>query len=199
MSVSIPHPVKKMAYWAIGEPELSERILRQILANQIQEIDKPRTSTRRIAIAGRVLLYDTASAESENAGQLAPQQIERVLANSVVLRGWDTMSPAIERLRRWRDRQVIIETVLATQAYRRDHGEFPEALSQLVPDYLPSIPVDQSDPLGNAVCYRRDSASKAVVWIRWYDATDDGGDVIGRQGDGEAPEHVPSDFGFELR
>lgn len=34
---------------------------------------------------------------------------------------------------------------LAIQAYRKEHGEVPETLDQLVPDYLPRVPLDAFD------------------------------------------------------
>ena len=37
-------------------------------------------------------------------------------------------------------RMLIIK--LALRAYELDHGALPQSLSQLVPDYLPTVPID---------------------------------------------------------
>jgi hypothetical protein len=36
-------------------------------------------------------------------------------------------------------------TGLAVEAYRRQHGQYPERLEQLVPEFLPAVPVDPRD------------------------------------------------------
>lgn len=45
--------------------------------------------------------------------------------------------------------ESMAETVLALEAYKADHGEHPEALADLVPDYMESVPLDlyTDDPL----------------------------------------------------
>ncbi len=42
---------------------------------------------------------------------------------------------------------------LATRLYRRDHGRWPEELSQLVPDYLPQVPTDPFHADGRPLGY----------------------------------------------
>jgi hypothetical protein len=73
--------------------------------------------------------------------------------------------------------QAVIEVVLAAQAFRRDRREFPESLSQLVPDYLQSIPEDPCNPAGGPVHYRRDDALNAIVWSLGSAGIDDQGDL----------------------
>jgi hypothetical protein len=135
----------KWKYWLRGEPELTLRISRQVLANRLPEIDKPLPLRRKMADSSLVLLFDRDPAAPRLRGQLDPADIDRAIAG---------LTPDRELMRRetafditWlrqAARQAAIEALLAAQTYRRDHGELPERLSQLVPDYLDAMPVDPS-------------------------------------------------------
>ena len=85
-----------------------------------------------------------------------------------------------------------MEALLAAQAYRRDKGEFPESLEQLVPEYLAAVPLDPCDRHGGRILYRRDEATKAVVWSVSVDGNDDGGVV-------ESETGQPADVGYILK
>jgi hypothetical protein len=55
----------------------------------------------------------------------------------------ESMRPFCERVsKRVRAELRIAMTELAVQAYWREHDALPDRLSQLVPDYLPAVPVD---------------------------------------------------------
>jgi hypothetical protein len=183
----------KMGLWVVGEPELALRLFRQILANQIREVDKPLASRRKLAGAGIVLLFDPDPSVPMLPGQLGPTAIDRVINRSIVAR---QLLPAMKRfdsvLRRQPARQAAIEITLAAQAYRRELGEFPDSLQRLVPAYLPSIPTDPCDPSGGPVLYRRDDPLHAVVWSVGDDGVDGGGDV-------DESKRRSSDVGFTLK
>lgn len=66
-----------------------------------------------------------------------------------------------------------IEAGLALEAYRRVHGEFPQSLSQLVPQLLPVVPIDRIT--GDPVKYRL-IAGKPVVYSVGADRLDNGGE-----------------------
>jgi hypothetical protein len=57
------------------------------------------------------------------------------------------MSTAVDEAKQNRDATLA---VIALYRYRNRHGEWPETLDQLVPEFLPSVPIDQVDgePLG---------------------------------------------------
>ena len=57
-SAAIAPAVIKGGLWVVGEPELTLRLFRQVLANQIQEIDKPVATRRKVVSTGIVLLFD---------------------------------------------------------------------------------------------------------------------------------------------
>ncbi len=183
----------KMGYWVIGEPELTMRVFRQMLANQIQEIDKPLSTRRKTVGAGAAMLFDPDPTVPLLPGQLNPEGIDRGIKRSILIR---LLAPSLKSydnaMLRQEAKQAAIEVLLAAQAYRRDHGEFPEDLSQLVPNYLAAVPLDPCDPAGGPLRYRRDEAVKAVVWSVGYDRTDGGGDV-------ESANSQPADVGFVLK
>jgi hypothetical protein len=83
-------------------------------------------------------------------------------------------------------RMLIIE--LALRAYFLEYGELPENLSYLVPDFIPTIPLDPCDPTGGVLRYDRKPDGHIV-----YSVGADGEDNQGRStertsglwGDGE--------------
>jgi hypothetical protein len=183
----------KMGYWIVGEPELTLRIARQLLANQIQEIDKPVSLRRKTAGAGVAMMFDPDPTVSRPPGQLDPAGIDRGINRSTLMRMLVPMTKQYDTaMLRQAARQVALEVLLAAQAYRRDHAEFPQTLQALIPDYLDSIPLDPFDPAGGTLLYRRDEASKAVVWSLGDDQGDHGGNVT-------SPDGRPTDVGFLLK
>jgi len=190
---SVAAELMRMGYWVVGEPELSTRLLRQMLANQIHEIDKPVGERRKSVGTGLAMLFDPDPSIPLMPGQLDPVGIDRGLKRSSVLL---VLTPALKRvdtvLLRQEARQRTLEAMLALQAYRRGHAEFPESLLMLVPDYLDAVPLDPLDPMGGPIRYRRDSAVEATVWSIGDDSVDGGGEV-------NLPTNQPADVGFTLR
>ena len=185
--------VQRMGYWVVGEPELGVRLLGQLVANEIQEIDKPLASRRKAVGTGRDLIFDPNPAVPKLAGQLDPAAIDGAIKRSSVFRNFNFHSGMFDSLFRQEARQGVLEAVLAAQAYRRDHGEFPEKLSQLIPDYLSSVPLDPLNPAGGTLLYRRDAASKSIVWSVGNDGVDGGGNFA------TSAKAQPTDVGFELK
>jgi hypothetical protein len=183
----------RMQFWVRGEPELAVRILRQVLANQLPEVDKPLASRRMLVGSGRAMLFDPDPAVSRAPGQLDADGINRIINRSTVIR---QIMPAMKRfdsmMLRQAARQAAIESLLAAQAYRRDHGEFPETLSKLVPGYLEVVPLDPLNPGGGPLLYRRDDGATAVVWSVGIDGNDNGGDV-------KVTNRGENDTGFRIR
>jgi hypothetical protein len=64
--------------------------------------------------------------------------------------------------------------LLAVERYRQDHGRWPKALSELVPDYLPAVPIDPHD--GAPLRFRR-FADGVMVYSVDADGEDNGGDL----------------------
>lgn len=80
-------------------------------------------------------------------------------------------------------RQMVI-TAIALKRYQLRHGEYPEDLSGLTPEFLAAIPRDPVD--GQALRYRRTSASSFLLYSMGEDAKDDGGDPRSARADAKS-------------
>jgi hypothetical protein len=183
----------RLLYWVVGEPEVSIRVLRQILANQLPEIDKPIDLRCKMVGSGATMLFEPDPSISQPSGQLETARIDRAIKRSSLTR---MLLPSLAQIDSTflarRGRQATLEALLAAQAYRRDHGEFPQSLAQLVPNYLAAVPVDPCNPVGGPLLYRRDEPTKAIIWSMGDDRTDGGGVIDATYGN-------PPDVGFELK
>ena len=189
----MPAAVARGFMWMVGEPELTIRISRQIVANQAREVDKPLAERRKLVGAGFAMLFDSDPQVTRVPGELDANQLDRGVRMSILGK---MLLPAVKQVdnayMRLRARQAALEVLFAAQAYRRDKGEFPESLDQLVPQYLEAVPLDPGDPHGGRLKYRRDFATSAVVWSVAEDGNDDGGAV-------ESETGRPADVGFVLK
>lgn len=118
------------------------------------------------------------------------------------------LSPSLERAFKLHFRTLTIRRMaaaaLAIRLYELDYGRRPERLEDLVPAYLPEVPLDALDPAGGPLRYRP-HASPPLLYSVGMDAIDDGGiplewrkDVSDeRIGDelfylnGDRPEQIP--------
>ena len=175
----MPASVARGFLWMVGEPELTVRISRQIVANQIREVDKPLPERRQLVGSRFAMLFDTDPTVKRVPEELDAYQIDRGVRTSILAK---MLLPATKQVDnsflRFRGRQAALEVLLAAQAYRRDQGEFPESLEQLVPQYLEAVPLDPCDPNGGRLLYRRDSPTNAVVWSVGEDGGNHEGDVV---------------------
>jgi hypothetical protein len=64
-------------------------------------------------------------------------------------------------------------TAIALERYHLAHGEFPESLAALVPQFLPAVPPDVIG--GQPLKYRRLAGDRFLVYSIGWDETDDGG------------------------
>ncbi len=62
---------------------------------------------------------------------------------------------------------------LALSAYVTDHGQYPQELSMLVPDYMSAVPEDPFS--GGALCYRLDDYDGYLLYSVGEDTEDNGG------------------------
>lgn len=67
-----------------------------------------------------------------------------------------------------RTKSTLAATSLALERYKRDHGEYPQALADMVPQYLSSVPVDLYD--GNPLRYERKSLERFSLFSIGCDA-----------------------------
>lgn len=87
---------------------------------------------------------------TERAQQYPVEWIDKPAIGAWVEReGWGgirALNPNLQRVvsRDWAHRldDIGLRTLIALERYRNAHGEYPEALERLVPEYLPALPVD---------------------------------------------------------
>ncbi len=76
------------------------------------------------------------------------------------------------------DRTLAIERLLmlkiAIRAYQLDHGRLPSQLTQLVPDYIPALPIDPFDPSGQPPRFQN-KGDDYLLYSVGQDGYDDGG------------------------
>ena len=70
-------------------------------------------------------------------------------------------------------RQAVI-TAIALKRYQLKHGSYPEKLSELVPEFLASVPLDPVD--GNPLRYRLNANETFLLYSIGENGKDDGGD-----------------------
>ena len=186
--------LRRPALWLVGEPDVYLRLRRQILLNQLNEIDKPLAQRPKL-VSSAAFLFDPDPLVPMKTGQLDPAGIERGLRHSVlrqIVGTFVTTKSLDDGVWQERARQAGLEALLAVQAFRREKGEFPESLDQLVPEYLEGVQLDPFDPTGGPLHYRRDTATNAVVWSVGKDGNDDGGTV-------DDKTNASADVGFVLK
>ena len=179
-------------YWLIGEPQATLRVLRQALVNQLNDVDKPLPERQPIAGTVAELLFQPDPNVPLKPNQLNPAALDRAFQRSNVTKQFAGVKSLEFSVARERARQVTLEVALAAQAYRRDHGEFPEDPVALIPSYLDAWPVDPSHKTGQTIQYRRETPLSAIVWSLGNDGHDDGGDV-------STDDRNPLDIGVPLK
>jgi len=88
--------------------------------------------------------------------------------------GLPNFSRAIPTALRYETLRELTITAMAVERFRRKHGCAPAALSDLVPGFLPAVPVDWMD--GKPVRYRLNADGVFTLWSIGEDFKDDGGD-----------------------
>lgn len=181
------------SFWCLGEPELTFRLERQQLANTVPELGKPRYARPPLRQSSRLIFEDRPN-HSRASGQLDSADFvivgDRTFRSPVFPR-LPALDPAIDSwCLRAQAREAIMPVLFATQEYYRHHSEIPKSLEQLVPHYLPEVPLDPMDPKGSPICFRIDSDGTAVIWSVGENAVDDAGVVEGKS---------PTDIGYRFQ
>jgi len=86
-------------------------------------------------------------------------------------------------------REQLYRTGFALAVYQREHGAYPETLAALVPDLLPSAPIDPWS--GKELIYRR-TETGFIAYSVWDDMQDNGGIDFSQQ------QGAPGDLVLEI-
>ncbi|MCH5372915.1 MAG: hypothetical protein JJ992_02975, partial [Planctomycetes bacterium] len=179
----------------VGEPVLSRRMTRVYFLNQLTFCDLP--FYKRPGTVGTLEMFDDpkgfdlGNGDTWNATSFDAAFKRAILANLLL--------PATLQVHRALDREKsryrTLLVTLAGQSFRRDHGHFPHTLSDLVPEYLDLIPIDNYD--GKPLKYRFDPEG-SVVYSVHENLSDDGGHEWNQE---NLPfgKNYPDDFGSQMR
>jgi hypothetical protein len=85
----------------------------------------------------------------------------------------------------------LARTALALERYRLAHGEFPEALDALAPQFIAKVPHDVIG--GQPLKFRREANGQFVLYSVGWNETDDGG-VVGYSAKGESLDNSKGDW-----
>jgi len=151
-----------------------------------------------VSLARKGAPYDWASLERlEKQWQEEVDRPATSLSLGAVKLSWDDTalakvfffipSSAVQRAATCHASQRLGQVAVALRLYRRENGRYPETLKELVPKYLPSLPIDPFD--GKPLRYKR-MAEGFKVWSVGMDMKDDGG-VWGR------PRYTKGDIVWE--
>jgi hypothetical protein len=138
---------------------------RDVLAEYDRLLDTAEAAMRRPASEANWADYETRMSEIKSSPTLSARYLPITLLPSSIRRAGEER----DRLVNLRDGML---TVLALEAFRREHGVYPTSLDALVPKMLPAVPVDRIG--GGAIRYRL-VGGKPVVYSVGVDRNDDGG------------------------
>lgn len=84
------------------------------------------------------------------------------------------LEKALQTLFKAENTRLQTTTAIAIERHRLKHGHYPNALADLIPDYLSQIPHDPMD--GRPMRYRLNTDGSFTLWSVGFDGKDDGGD-----------------------
>lgn len=174
--------LKRVPLWITGQPELSLRTYRQLLLNNLTEIDKPLNLRRPSTAYGGMLVFQLDPNIIRVPGQLSAERLEQIVRGNGPLelpmsRLSISLIPAIanfdQAYQRDDARYQCLRVIFAINEFQRNYGDFPEELGQLVPEVLDAIPIDPMDPAGGLLRYRREDNGECTVWSVGPNGIDD--------------------------
>jgi hypothetical protein len=179
--------------WFRAEPEFSRRLTAHMTVNHLRYVDPPRRERPPLLDDD---LFDAPLSEAAPDGALSASDLLPLLKSSRLIKAGERslLARYLDMIDRTTIRSACLQVALASHAYYREHGAFPERLSELHPEYLAELPDDPYSPESAPVVYFR-TGDEAVVYSRYTNGEDDGGMVVTyREARGEPP-----DFGLRVR
>ena len=187
-ALNIPEAFHDGYLFLNAEPKLCEVLLRHVFANHLSQCDLPRWE-RKIAGTRLPLFLPTGK---EKPPLMDVGVLNDVLMRSIMAQHHFPMSvKLLESIDREQARQTAYELCLTVELFRRQHGEYPESLEALVPEFLDQVPRDPfgSKPTERMLMIRREpklqeellkenarhSLPGLIIYSRDTNGTDDGG------------------------
>jgi hypothetical protein len=116
-------------------------------------------------------------------------RLEHVIASFVGL-PLGTDSSSTDLLRRAKCR--LLQVDLALRMYRHDNGRWPDSLDELLPAYLPAVPLDSYDSYSEQPLRYRREGDEFVLYSVGQDGVDNGGRF------GNTTEYLGEEGGYDL-
>lgn len=125
-------------------------------------------------------------------GEWVPGELSMI--DYIVNQGYGSQEICIEVGARAVARASTLDAAIAAELYRREHGSFPNTIDELVPTYLPEMPLDPYD--GQPMRYLVDDAG-IVAYSIGRNYADDGG-IFERKDEQGNSDYVNVDIGVRL-
>jgi hypothetical protein len=140
ISTDVKKPIQAARVALSNDRERSLRIARLITANWLAQVDKPPSRRTRL-IRTDPPIYEAEPADSPSSKGLSPEKLSEWLDSSLLAsRFFGSLSRYSPNIDRERPRQARLVVHLASELYRREHGQPPESPQALVGPYLKALP-----------------------------------------------------------
>jgi hypothetical protein len=173
----VPQHLIWRAFWPAGEPESSRRVAKLVYTNWLSQCDRSREQRNRINTCyGPLFVPDPtigAMAPADTTAESLEWCISCAFLRNVI------MAPVPEFMTEVDIEQAVqrlLETALAAELFRREEGNYPERLEQLIGrgfDEPPTDPFGEGEPIR----FRRELEAEegVTLWSIGKDETDDDG------------------------
>ncbi len=142
VSREIKKPIQAARLLVADDRERSRRLARLMMANWLAEIDKPPARRSKLA-RNDPPIYEADPTAPPSSRALPPEKLSEWLDSSLIAsRYFHALSRYTISIDRERARQARLVVHLASELYRREHGEPPPSPQALVGPYLKALPED---------------------------------------------------------
>ena len=105
---------------------------------------------------------------------------------------YPTLSQAVKKFAYAQSSVDLARTAIVLERYRLAHGEYPESLDALAPQFMAKIPRDIIN--GQPLHYRRTAGGQFVLYSVGWNETDDGGVVVLYKGSSDRIDLIRGDW-----
>ena len=182
----VPRPLEGSYLFLLGEPEVTELLLRHWCANLLSQCDLPREERR---LSRTPNLFRPSGTESPPL--VKPNLLAGLVDRSRLFEKFAPTMGLIEYSDHERALHACLVTCLSAEMFRRQHGEYPSSLAEMVPEFLDQVPRDPfgRDPADTLLMTLREEPIEPsdtrlnlpglIVYSRGSDEVDDGGVAYG--------------------
>jgi hypothetical protein len=111
--------------------------------------------------------------DTNSAGSLYFSDVNRIDLHTMLSGSVFSLSRVLDRVMKAEAAKQVTVTAIALKRYQLKYGNYPADLNSLVPEFLPSVPLDPVD--GKPLCYRRNADGTFLLYSVGENGKDDGG------------------------